>query len=48
MLRKLNVSNKKKNFIERNANIHICDRNCWFMCDLEEVPKLSLMSGLNA
>lgn len=48
MLRKLNSINKnKKALIERSAGIHICDLNCWFVCDLEMVPKLSLMSGLN-
>lgn len=48
MLRKLNVmSQTKKNLMERSASIHMCDLNCWFVCDLEEVPKLSLMSALN-
>lgn len=49
MLRKLNNGDKaKKKFIERMANAHICELNCLIMCDWEEVPKLTLLSGLNA
>lgn len=49
LLKKLTETKKhKREFIERMAFDHICDYNCLAACDLEEVPKLSLLSMINA
>jgi hypothetical protein len=48
MLKKLTVATStKRGFIERKANEHICERNCWFMCGAEVIPKVDLIYNLN-
>jgi hypothetical protein len=47
VLKKLKTTKEKRDFIERTAYVHQCDRNCATECNWEQVPKLNLLFKLD-